>query len=187
MIGPHWSMGWIIEDCDISESKCSGISLGKYYPPENDNKWLHKKYKDGTQTERDCICQALREGWSKNRIGHHIVRHCNIRDCGQTGIVGHLGGVFSLIEDNHIHHINNKQNLAGAEIGGIKMHAAIDVIYRRNHIHHSTRGIWLDRQAQGTRVTQNFFRHNTLPYSRQEAKPGLELFQALGEDVFIEV
>ena len=41
--------------------------------------------------------------------------------------------MFSLIEDNHIHHINNKQNLAGAEIGGIKMHAAIDVIIRRNH------------------------------------------------------
>ena len=187
MIGPHWSMGWIIEDCDISESKCSGISLGKYYQPENDNKWLHKKYKDGTQTERDCICQALREGWSKNRIGHHIVRNCNIHDCGQTGIVGHLGGVFSLIEDNHIHHINNKQNLAGAEIGGIKMHAAIDVIYRRNHIHHCTRGIWLDWQAQGTRVTQNFFHHNTLPYLREDAQPGLELFQALGEDVFIEV
>ena len=30
MIGPHWSKGWIIEDCDISNSKCSGISLGKY-------------------------------------------------------------------------------------------------------------------------------------------------------------
>ena len=40
MVAPHWSKGWIIEDCDISESKCSGISLGKYYQPENDNKWL---------------------------------------------------------------------------------------------------------------------------------------------------
>ena len=27
MVGPHWSRGWIIEDCDISHSKCSGISL----------------------------------------------------------------------------------------------------------------------------------------------------------------
>ena len=57
-------------------------------------------------------------------IVSHIVRRCNIHDCGQTGIVGHLGGVFSIIEDNEIHHINNKQELAGAEIGGIKMHAA---------------------------------------------------------------
>ena len=146
MVGPHWSKGWIIEDCEISDSKCSGISLGKYRQPNNDNKWLKWKFKDGTQTERDCICQAQREGWTKENIGSHIIRRCNIHDCGQTGIVGHLGGVFSIIEDNHIHHINNKQNLAGAEIGGIKMHAAIDVIIRRNHFHHCTRGLWLDWQ-----------------------------------------
>ena len=35
MIGPHWSKGWIIEDCDISNSRYSGISLGKYYDEEN--------------------------------------------------------------------------------------------------------------------------------------------------------
>ncbi len=182
MVGPHWSKGWIIEDCEIYESKCSGISLGKYLQPENDNKWLKTKYKDGTQTERDCICQAQVEGWSKERIGSHIIRNCEIHDCGQTGIVGHLGGVFSLIENNHIHHINNKQNLAGAEIGGIKMHAAIDCIYRRNHIHHCTRGIWLDWQAQGTRVTQNFFHDNIPPQH-----PGKEIKAEVAEDLFIEV
>ena len=121
MVGPHWSKGWIIEDCEISDSKCSGISPGKYKQPNNDNKWLHGKLKHGTQTERDCICQAQREGWTKERIGSHIIRRCDIHDCGQTGIVGHLGGVFSIIEDNHIHHINNKQNLAGAEIGGMTL------------------------------------------------------------------
>ena len=188
MVGPHWSKGWIIEDCDISHSKCSGISLGKYRQKGNDNKWLHTKYKDGTQTERECICQAQVEGWSKETIGSHIIRRCNIHDCGQTGIVGHLGGVFSLIEDNHIHHINNRQNLAGAEIGGIKMHAAIDVIYRRNHIHHCTRGIWLDWQAQGTRVTQNLFHHNTLPnLSPEQEAPDAEVMQGIGEDIFVEV
>ena len=185
MIGPHWSKGWIIEDCEIFESKCSGISLGKYLQPNNDNKWLHWKYKDGTQTERDCICQAQREGWTKERIGSHIVRRCDIHDCGQTGIVGHLGGVFSLIEDNHIHHINNKQNLAGAEIGGIKMHAAIDVIFRRNHIHHCTRGLWLDWQAQGTRVTGNLFHHNTLPHDH--LMNATRRLARIGEDIFVEV
>lgn len=184
MIGPHWSKGWIIEDCEISHSKCSGISLGKYRQPENDNKWLNWKFKDGTQTERECICQALREGWTKENIGSHIIRRCDIHDCGQTGIVGHLGGVFSLIEDNHIHHINNKQNLAGAEIGGIKMHAAIDVILRRNHIHHCTRGLWLDWQAQGTRVTQNLFHHNTLPIAEDCIDGGTP---GMGEDIFVEV
>jgi len=185
MIGPHWSRGWIIEDCDISESKCSGISLGKYCQKNNDNKWLAWKYKDGTQTERDCICQAQTEGWTKENIGSHIIRRCNIHDCGQTGIVGHLGGVFSIIEDNHIHHINNKQNLAGAEIGGIKMHAAIDVVIRRNHIHNCTRGLWLDWQAQGTRVTQNLFHDNSLPLLPDHPDPSA--FTGLGEDLFIEV
>lgn len=182
MIGPHWSKGWIIEDCEVSDSRCSGISLGKYLQPNNENKWSTKGFKDGTQTERDAICQAQREGWTKENIGSHIIRRCNIHDCGQTGIVGHLGGVFSLIEDNHIHHINNKQDLAGAEIGGIKMHAAIDVIYRRNHIHHCTRGLWLDWQAQGTRVTQNLFHDNTPPEGTEVTND-----LSLGEDIFVEV
>ena len=182
MVGPHWSKGWIIEDCEISNSRCSGISLGKYLQPNNNNKWTTKFTKDGTQTERDNIMQAQDEGWTKETIGSHIIRRCEIHHCGQTGIVGHLGGVFSIIEDNHIHHINNKQDLAGAEIGGIKMHAAIDVIYRRNHIHHCTRGLWLDWQAQGTRVTQNLFHDNTPP----EGTDIVELL-GLGEDIFIEV
>ncbi len=182
MIGPHWSKGWIIEDCEVSDSRCSGISLGKYLQPNNENKWTTRYTKDGTQTERDAICQAQIEGWTKENIGHHIVRRCNIHDCGQTGIVGHLGGVFSLIEDNHIHHINNMQDLAGAEIGGIKMHAAIDCIYRRNHIHHCTRGIWLDWQAQGTRVTANLFHDNHPPVGTKIDNP-----LALAEDLFIEV
>ncbi|MCF0142054.1 MAG: right-handed parallel beta-helix repeat-containing protein, partial [Parasporobacterium sp.] len=193
MIAPHWSKGWIIEDCEIFESKCSGISLGKYLQPTNDNKWLKFKYKDGTQTERECICLAQTEGWTKENIGHHTVRRCHIHDCGQTGIVGHLGGVFSIIEDNHIHHINNKQNLAGAEIGGIKMHAAIDCIFRRNHIHNCTRGIWLDWQAQGTRVTQNLFYNNTLPNafkggpSEDNGDSPAASALGLGEDIFVEV
>jgi hypothetical protein len=182
MVGPHWSKGWVIEDCEISHSKCSGISLGKYLQPNNDNKWALKRTKTGTQTERDAICQAQREGWTKERIGSHVIRRCNIHDCGQTGIVGHLGCVFSIIEDNDIHHINYKQDLAGAEIGGIKLHAAIDVIIRRNRIHHCSRGLWLDWQAQGTRVTQNLFYANTPP-------EGTVISQHLsvGEDLFIEV
>lgn len=182
MIGPRWSKGWIIEDCEVSHSKCSGISLGKYLQPNNENKWTTRFYKEGSQNERDSICQAVLEGWTKENIGSHIVRRCHIHDCGQTGIVGHLGGAFSLIEDNHIHHINFKQNLTGAEIGGIKMHAAIDVVFRRNHIHHCTRGLWLDWQAQGTRVTQNLFHHNLMPAGKKLGK-----YLAVGEDIFVEV
>ena len=37
LIGTHWSKGWIIEDNEISHSRCSGITLGKY-GDEFDNK-----------------------------------------------------------------------------------------------------------------------------------------------------
>lgn len=183
MIGPHWSKGWVIEDCDISNAKCSGISLGKYYQPGNDNKWTHTKTKDGAQTQRDCVMRAMIDGWSKETIGSHIIRRCEIHDCGQTGIVGHMGCINSLIEDNHIHHVNVRQNLAGAEIGGIKMHAAIDTVIRHNHFDHCTRGIWLDWEAQGTRVTGNIFHDNCLPNSDTVLAEGT----TIGEDLFIEI
>ena len=64
------------------------------------------------------------------------------------------------------------------------MHAAIDGIIRRNHFHHCTRGLWLDWQAQGTRVTQNLFHDNTLP-NEENANP--EGMDGIGEDIFIEI
>ena len=64
------------------------------------------------------------------------------------------------------------------------MHAAIDVTIRENHIHHCTRGLWLDWQAQGTRVTRNLFHDNTLPFDHLMTEKGMT---GLGEDIFIEV
>ena len=75
---------------------------------------------------------------AERKVGSHIIRRNNIHHCEQGGIIGRMGGVFSVIEDNHIHHINNMMEQGGAEIAGIKMHAAIDVLYQRNHIHHCT-------------------------------------------------
>ena len=183
LIGPHWSKGWIIENCEVFESKCVGISLGKYYQPYDENRWLKEKTKDGAQTMVELIFSALREGWSMDAVGSHTVRACHIHDCGQSGIGGNLGGAGSVIEHNHIHNINNKQNLTGAEIAGIKMHAAIDVVYRHNHIHHCTRGMWLDWEAQGTRVTGNLFHDNCLPHEFL-MRPGSG---TVGEDIWIEV
>ena len=147
LIGPHWSRGWIIEDCAVWGSKCCGISLGKYRDPENDMYFYTRHVKSPTQMERDAVCRGQYHGWTKEKIGGHIVRRCHIHHCEQTGIVGRMGGVFSVIEDCHIHHICNSQQLGGAETAGIKLHAAIDVIIRRNHIHHCIMGIWLDWEA----------------------------------------
>lgn len=183
MIGPHWSKGWIIEDCEISNSKCCGISLGKYYDSENNHYFTTKHVKSATQMERDAVCRGQYHGWTKERIGSHIVRRCHIHHCEQAGIVGRMGCVFSTIEDNHIHHINCMQELAGAEVAGIKLHAAIDVTFKKNHIHHTTMGIWCDWEAQGTRITQNLFHNNNAPSENIPLVPG----GMSSCDVFIEV
>lgn len=44
--------------------------------------------------------------------------------------------------------------------------------------------LWLDWQAQGTRVTQNLFHDNTLP-NEENANP--EGMDGIGEDIFIEI
>lgn len=183
LIGPHWSRNWIIEDCEIYGSRCAGISLGKYEDPDNNHYFTYRHVKSPTQMERDAVCRGQYHGWLKERIGHHIVRRCHIHHCEQDGIVGRQGCVFSLIEDNHIHNINNMQELAGAEIAGIKLHAAIDVIMRRNRIHDCTMGIWCDWEAQGTRISQNLFYNNHAPEGTGAAPMGAMMSQ----DVFIEV
>ncbi|MBR1860269.1 MAG: right-handed parallel beta-helix repeat-containing protein [Lachnospiraceae bacterium] len=182
MVGPHWSKGWIIEDCEIYGSRCCGISLGKYLDPENDMYFTKKHVKSPTQMERDAVCRGQFHGWTKERIGSHIVRRCNIHHCEQTGIVGRMGGVFSTIEDCHIHHICNSSQLGGAETAGIKLHAGIDVTIRRNHIHHCIMGVWLDWEAQGARVSQNLMHDNFRPEGIK-TRDGI-MFHT---DVFVEV
>ncbi len=182
MIGPHWSRSWIIEDCEIAHSKCAGISLGKYLDPDNDHYFTRKYVKSPTQMERDAVCRGQYHGWLKENIGGHVIRRNHIHHCEQGGIIGRMGGVFSVIEDNHIHHINNMMELGGAEIAGIKMHAAIDVIMRRNHIHHCTMGIWCDWEAQGTRLSQNLLHDNQRPAYAKPLKGGM-----MSQDIFVEV
>ncbi len=161
LIGTRWSKGWIIEDNVVSDSKCVGIALGKDRRT-GQNVWSRNPCKSGATHYNEVIFRALRAGWSKEKIGSHIVRNNTILRCGQAGIVGSLGAVFSLIEGNHIHHIWTKRLFSGAEIAGIKIHAAVDVVLRRNRIHHAGRGIWLDWMAQGTRVTRNLLYENSL-------------------------
>lgn len=182
MIGPHWSKGWIIEDCEISNSKCAGISLGKYLDPDNEHYFTYKHVKSPTQMERDAVCRGQYHGWLKENVGSHIIRRCNIHHCEQGGIIGRMGSVFSIIEDNHIHHINNMQELGGAEIAGIKLHAPIDVIIRRNHIHHCTMGVWCDWEAQGTRISQNLLHDNQRPPYTKFLRGNIG-----SQDLFVEV
>lgn len=160
LIGPNWAKGWIIEDNVIHDAKCSAISLGKEIHTGH-NFATTRRDKPGYQYQLESVFTARHLGWSKERIGSHIVRRNTIYDCGQNGIVGHLGCAFSVIENNHIHDIALIRQFYGHEIAGIKLHAAIDVKIEANHIHDCSLGLWLDWETQGTRVTRNVLHSNS--------------------------
>ncbi|GAA0353339.1 hypothetical protein GCM10008932_02970 [Alkalibacterium iburiense] len=159
LIGPHWSKGWIIEDNSVHDSKCSGISMGKAYST-GDNHYSKRQDKPGYHYQIETVFQAKKQGWSRETVGSHIIRNNTIFDCGQNGIVGHLGCVFSEVYNNHIYNIAIKRQFYGHEIAGIKLHAAIDTQIHDNRIHDCSLGIWLDWQLQGTRVSRNIFYNN---------------------------
>lgn len=154
LIGTHWSKGWIIEHNIISYSVCCGISLGKY-----GDQWDNTSA-NTAQGYVKTIERALQNGWNKETIGHHLIRNNDISHCEQAGIVGSLGAAFSTITGNNIHEIHVRSLFSGAEMAGIKFHAAIDALIRGNHISHTCRGLWLDWMAQGTRVSGNLFQDN---------------------------
>jgi len=154
LIGPNWSRGWIIEDNDIHDATCSAVSLGKE-ASTGDNYATDRGDKPGYQYQLESVFSARQIGWDREHIGSHVVRRNHIHHCGQNAVVGHLGCVFSTIEDNHIHDIANDRDFYGHEIAGIKLHAPIDVVIANNRIHDCSLGIWLDWQTQGTRITRN--------------------------------
>lgn len=160
LIGTHFSKGWIIEDNVISDSKCSGITLGKERKTGH-NVWINNPAKDGATHYNEVVVRALEIGWSREKTGSHIVRNNTIFNCEQTGIAGSLGAVFSTITGNHIYNIWVKRQFTGAEMAGIKLHAAIDVLIKHNRIHNAGRGLWMDWMAQGTRITGNLLYDNT--------------------------
>ena len=149
LIGLNWVKGWIIEDNIIHDAKCSAVSIGKEISTGHNYATLRLD-KPGYQYQLESVFAARQIGWDREHVGSHIVRRNTIYDCGQNGIVGHLGCVFSTIEDNHIYNIALKREFYGYEIAGIKLHAAIDVIIRHNRIHDCSLGTWLDWQTQGT-------------------------------------
>ncbi len=159
IVGPHWAKGWIIENNHLHDAKCSAVSLGKEISTGHNLYSLHDR-KPGYQYQMEAVFRGLQIGWSKEKIGGHIVRNNLIHDCGQNGIVGHMGGAFSRIQHNHIWNIAVKREFYGYEIAAIKLHAAIDTVIEDNLLHHSETGLWLDWQAQGTRVTRNIFFYN---------------------------
>lgn len=173
IIGPNWSKGWIIEDCEIMHSKCVGICIGKDRASGHNFSTLYRgrdyHSKMGFTREIESIFKAINLGWSEEMIGSHLIQNNIIHDCNQAGIVGHLGCIFTTIRGNEIYNINVNTPIGGHETGGIKLHAGIDVIIENNIITNTKRGIWIDWQSQGMHLRNNVLADN------------------LSEDLFIEV
>ncbi|WP_053003842.1 right-handed parallel beta-helix repeat-containing protein [Sphingobacterium sp. Ag1] len=153
LLGTHWSKGWLIEDNTISHSKCVGITLGKY-----GDAWDNKS--ESAEAFVKTTERALENNWNRDHIGSHIVRNNRISFCGQAGIAGSLGAIYSVIADNIISDIGLNQQFWGYEVAGLKLHAPVDVVIRHNHIYRTEGGIWLDWMTQGTRITNNLLHDN---------------------------
>ncbi len=82
LIGTHWSRGWIIEDNIISHSVCTGITLGKH-GDEFDNTSADTAEGYVKTIER---AHAFPIPWTRDDIGHHIVRGNTISHCEQAGL-----------------------------------------------------------------------------------------------------
>ncbi len=154
LIGTHWSKGWIIENNTIRYSISTCVTLGK-----------HGDEFDNTSANAavgyvETIKRGLANGWSKENIGHHVVRNNHISHCEQAGIVGSLGAIFSTVSGNEIHDIHVRRLFGGHEMAGIKFHGAVDTLISNNHIFRTNRGIWLDWMSQGTRTTGNLLHDN---------------------------
>lgn len=155
LVSAYWCKGWVIENNEIAYSRCCGVALGKY----------SDQY-DGTRGTTNGYYLTISDaqttgGWSFANIGGHVVRNNIIHHCGQTGIVGSLGGIGSTISGNEIYHIDTQAIWSGQEMAGIKLHGAIDVVISNNHIYLTGLGLWLDWMAQGTRVVGNLFHNNS--------------------------
>ena len=170
------------------------LSTWKWYTEQDgDETVLYANFKDLDPNEQKVEILARRNCFmpEENGIDYITVSGFDINKAATTwappaayqdGMIGPHWSKGWIIEDCHIHHVCNSQQLGGAETAGIKLHAAIDVTIRRNHIHNCIMGVWLDWEAQGARVSQNLFHDNQRPDGTPQAKGAM-----FNCDVFIEV
>jgi len=136
-IAPNAGFKWRIERNWISDSRCSCLALGR------GGTWGLPGTADANETNS----------------GSHLVRYNTIERCGEAGINGSRGAIFSTIEYNLVQDINVGSVFDGDEGAVLKFHTAIDMIIRGNVLRRtsapSVAGIWLDWQSQGSRITGN--------------------------------
>lgn len=60
MIGPNWAKGWIIENNDLHDAKCSAVSLGKEVST-GDNDFSKWQRKPGYQYQMEAVFRGRRK------------------------------------------------------------------------------------------------------------------------------
>lgn len=135
----HRGHHWIIENCTVRWANAVGFDVGN-------------------------------EGWSLKKrpgqiLGHTIIRHCELYDCGVCGIAG-AGATSMLVEDNLIARTGWQHMEFAWESGALKFHNCADSLFRRNIFRDCDRcaGVWLDCNNKNDRFTQNLFLHIRSPH-----------------------
>ena len=121
---------WIIEGCTIDWANTVGIDCGN-----------------------ECWHHTAIEG---QILGFNIIRGNTIRDVGVCGIAG-MNSDSLLIEDNLIEGTGWQRMELSWEAGGIKVHRAVNALFRRNVIRGSIGcdSIWMDVSNYNCRLTGN--------------------------------
>src|SRR5208283_153698 len=137
-VGALYNMGghhWIIERNTVRHVNSVGIEVGYRTFESGDER-------AAPRTDPD--------------LGHMIVRHNRIYDCGTAGIRG-LEVSYALVEDNDISDCGWQDAEFHWEVAGIKLLVNRGTLVRNNHIARlqASCGIWLDWDNQNSRVTGN--------------------------------
>ena len=121
---------WIIENCTIDWSNATGIDCGN-----------------------ECWHHPIEEG---QVLGYNIIRGNTIRDVGVCGIAA-MRSTHMLVEDNLIDRTGWQRMELSWEAGGMKVHNANGMLFRRNIVSNSLGcdSIWLDVNNYNCRVTGN--------------------------------
>lgn len=152
-IGTNGGHHWIVENCEIINSKTNGFSMGvprsrSFGPARGAGQPAA-----GQQPARSAFAQDI------NAIGHHIIRNNVFRRCGQSAIVGNGYNSGSIIVGNYIGETSYRNEFYGSEPSAIKFHNACDLVIEGNYVDKTNKvmGLWMDSGNQNIRVSRNIF------------------------------
>jgi hypothetical protein len=125
---------WIVEDNTIRWANAVGLDVG--------NETWHR-----------------RQPGPEEPSGGHILRRNAVGDCGICGIAAVGNNAHTLVEDNLVERIADKDIERVWECAGLKFHTCDTVLIRRNVFRHirSAPGVWLDYLNRNSRITGNVF------------------------------